>query len=548
VLYQHISIVRISLDKTPDTTLSSEATYVRSFTSQSVIDREIEALLAKVAALRTRRNELASISRLPLEALTLILVSCLPALEDYRVLPPYVSVKGFPFMRVCRYWRHIALSCPLLWCTIPCKVLPITREFLAKSKNAPLSIAAFSGPVAAMTEALGQLYRARELHLEASADVINKNTKNLSQPAPLLVSCSITGRGMSFSNIRLPHRFLGLQAPNLRRLQLSGIAFDWEIVTNPQIVGRLSYFELGEINADGRPSLPQMIAALRAMPSLNKLVLSAESLPIPFASRSSQLSISVALEQLTQLKLQGCMQNVSALLEVIKTPPTTALDFEVTDSSASGDFTALKGVLGSRFTNGVDGPSIRRLSYTVYSKKTEIAAYSCPQIPGVRECVLHLAISQPFYDVLSIHSAVSQKDVKIIELSAERSSEEHIRRILVGCDAASELHLTGQFTCITTLPLLLPRRYSPNDGNDICPALLPHLHTLRLSGANFSLHNPTHTLLCDILAQRARLPCVPLSVNIINCRNVNEEVIRALRTIAGEREIAWDEYVAMDRM
>jgi hypothetical protein len=89
--------------------------------------------------LRSRRNELLLIFRLPTEILVTVFKN---VEEDHRLdesassdVPPCVVVS-----RVCRYWRSVAYACPALWTHIRSTNPHLVVIMLEKSRNLPLVV------------------------------------------------------------------------------------------------------------------------------------------------------------------------------------------------------------------------------------------------------------------------------------------------------------------------------------------------------------------------------------------------------------------------
>ena len=82
---------------------------------RSSIDREIARLKESIRALKSPRNELSPISRLPAE----ILCNIFSLIED-NIFSSGRSPKSWTnFSRVSQHWRSTALSAPELWSKIP---------------------------------------------------------------------------------------------------------------------------------------------------------------------------------------------------------------------------------------------------------------------------------------------------------------------------------------------------------------------------------------------------------------------------------------------
>ena len=99
---------------------------------RSVIDRDIARLEESIRALKSRRNELSPISRLPAEILCKIFSL---NIDIYRSPRSWTN-----YSRVSQHWRSLALSAPELWTNIPVDYHRWAQEMLIRSKMAKLTI------------------------------------------------------------------------------------------------------------------------------------------------------------------------------------------------------------------------------------------------------------------------------------------------------------------------------------------------------------------------------------------------------------------------
>ena len=112
--------------------------------ARSIIDQKIarleESVRESIRALKSRRNELSPISRLPTEILCNIFKF---SLTDYPRPETWTN-----FNQVSQHWRSSALSAPELWTNIILSYPRWTQEMLKRSKKAKLTLrSGFSGRV-----------------------------------------------------------------------------------------------------------------------------------------------------------------------------------------------------------------------------------------------------------------------------------------------------------------------------------------------------------------------------------------------------------------
>ena len=102
----------------------------------SIIVRNIARLEETIRALKSRRNELSPISRLPTEILCNIF-KLQVTLNDWDIPRPD---SWNNFSQVSRHWRSLALSAPELWTDIILSYPRWTHEMLKRSIKAKLTI------------------------------------------------------------------------------------------------------------------------------------------------------------------------------------------------------------------------------------------------------------------------------------------------------------------------------------------------------------------------------------------------------------------------
>ncbi|TFK68403.1 hypothetical protein BDN72DRAFT_769361, partial [Pluteus cervinus] len=103
------------------------------------IDQEIKALEERLLVLRTTRNRLAPISRIPVEIFGKIFLFA----RDSSMPEPSAGGRiVLAISRVSRHWREMALGDPSLWSRIDFTQLDGVQAFLQRSCNARISFQA----------------------------------------------------------------------------------------------------------------------------------------------------------------------------------------------------------------------------------------------------------------------------------------------------------------------------------------------------------------------------------------------------------------------
>lgn len=205
--------------------------------AQTDIDREIRRLNSQICSLKSRRNSLCPVSRLPSEVLSevfLVFAEQLQAQERFKVDFKWITVA-----HVCRLWRDIALQHGRLWGKIDMTRPDRSRVFADRSKGAPLAIReSFTGSLAELPLPFTDpSYRYRELHLRAKEGQLGPNVVQvLNSPihAPVLESLVLEVSD-NYPEYTLPPTIFDYKAPALTRLQLQNVRFEWPASLFPSL-------------------------------------------------------------------------------------------------------------------------------------------------------------------------------------------------------------------------------------------------------------------------------------------------------------------------
>ncbi|KAF5325441.1 hypothetical protein D9619_010042 [Psilocybe cf. subviscida] len=253
--------------------------------AQLLIDEEIAELTARmqqeaVQLLKTHRNELAPVSKLPDE----ILLHIFLIFQDATDLHPK---HWHQIMHVCRYWRHLAIGSPSLWTRLhilPHALIPLMLE---RSQSTPLEVGLLSltpkESITTLATILHKIKHIRVLHFHLMPpnflEMVDNILAGLDQDweatlLELLMVDIITSSGPDAGPVKLatdvfrPTRLL-------RRLSLFGGYFDWGVLPLPNLTHLdLSTASLGEVSGE------QFMETLRHMPYLKALKISWEDIDL----------------------------------------------------------------------------------------------------------------------------------------------------------------------------------------------------------------------------------------------------------------------------
>ncbi|KAI0311244.1 hypothetical protein OF83DRAFT_1151684 [Amylostereum chailletii] len=346
--------------------------------SRRDVDRELAAVYDVLCAFKTRRNALASISRLPPEVLSRIFsihaINQPPGSDNYvwddkdeEADPPSMSQVQLGWItvtHVCRHWRQLALDQPCLWTEI-CFALGNrwVEEMLVRSRAAPIvferdippalsprnaqhAVPADAGtrpPPDEKTMLAGHMSHIQQLKLRAPYATMQRLVKSFTGPAPLLEGLSLTSLA-SIEALTLPFALFATHTPRLRRVLLNGFRFLWSSslfhglehlhVTSPV---NLSNPASGappqpgsgpdavapETADSASTTLSRFLDVLRNLPHLQSLVLK-NCLPDRLDPPGDVPA--APLPHLSLLGLEGTVHDCTRLLRHLVLPSSTALD------------------------------------------------------------------------------------------------------------------------------------------------------------------------------------------------------------------------------
>ncbi|KAF5357691.1 hypothetical protein D9758_007487 [Tetrapyrgos nigripes] len=277
------------------------------------VEKHVE--LDELTKLKTRRNELVPISRLPEELLSKFFKLCVRPKKNYYA-PMFHRWSWTKVSHICKHWRNVALGCPALWGCLDLTTPTWIPEMLRRSQMAPLVIN------------MPQLLILKP----KSADAIKTLEKALGelemlQAAPLLhtlqLSAKETGDWFAESEciVVLPLDFLGGHTPSLRHVDLQDFHIPWD----SSVFRNLTSLKIIHKSTDHAPSLQQLTEILSRMPaSLETLELERV---LSLANSTTTIKV-VQLPRLRSIRLDGDVVSCANLLERISFPSTTTMEFD----------------------------------------------------------------------------------------------------------------------------------------------------------------------------------------------------------------------------
>jgi len=305
---------------------------------RKAIDDEIKAYEQVIQELKSRRNALAPISRLPPETLAEIFSLLSPSADDSEDVP---YLEWIRVTHVCHRWREIALSSPYLWNYISFTEMTLAGipEILARAKTSPLHFEAYRiTPLRkAWFNAFGRQLEAHISHIRhlRISGEFQTVLERLVSPAPALVSLTLTNRSDPYtSGCIIPNSLFNGTAPMLTRLKLIGYSIG---LKSPLLKG-LQTLEILGPPARAVLTLEEWLAALNEMSQLKTLVLHtatpAVSIDNPLISEPHR---TVTLPSLTHLNITVSAKGCALVLAHLVLPALISLHVTSESQSRDGD-------------------------------------------------------------------------------------------------------------------------------------------------------------------------------------------------------------------
>ena len=290
---------------------------------RQAIDDEIISLELSIRVLKSRRNALAPISRLPPETLAAI----------FSFLSPSTNKEAFHLKWICvshvsRQWRETALNYPRLWSHIKLsKPVPAAiAEILSRAKMAPLDLevdfSRWKGEQINAFERQLNAHISHTRHLKVSGHL--PSFKQLVSSAPTLESLFLSNRVGLFDDsdpATIPNNLFNCTTPSLTSLELELCNISWK---SPLLKG-LQTLNIFCPSEEARPKLEDWLDALNEMPKLAILSLHDASPVAPLAPLILTSSRTVTLPSLTKFHIATSAKDCALALAHLVMPALTSL-------------------------------------------------------------------------------------------------------------------------------------------------------------------------------------------------------------------------------
>lgn len=347
-----------------------------AFNSSTQVDALLSRLEKTHRRLRSVRNALLPVFRLPVEVLSSIFTYLLETPKDLFTTPRSRDVLWAT--HVCRHWRQVALDCSALWTRIQvqCTHPDWTAEMLRRSKRSSVSLRAKiydppSHTIRAVQLVLAQMGQVDEMHLSGDSKSIASLLDGVTMAAPRLTSLIVTNANWRAHAdiLRLNPSFLGGGAPLLQRLELQKCSVDWDAPLFQ------TFSNIRTLQVDGaaarQSTLPQFLHVLETAHQLEKLHLAGVIPTTP--GPATFIEQTIPLNQLRRLFLGGTTSDVAALLSHITVPHTCSLSLRCVSSDKPDETTLLSDALSAHLSSA-GRPAIRALHASLDAVHMHICA------------------------------------------------------------------------------------------------------------------------------------------------------------------------------
>jgi len=533
--------------------------------ARSIIDRDIARLEESIRALKSRRNELSPISRLPPE----ILCSIFSFIEDRTIGQHRRPESWINFSRVSQQWRLLALSAPELWTNIPFKYPRWAEEMLARSKMARLTIqvdlayqSTNSRVLNPIRSCLSQMMRLGEINISAATGLTLENLfQDIPKSAPQLHTLRITSPPTSLltapSAFTIQEHLLSdterLQCVHLVKCK---IGWDSRLLTG---LTRLTLHDTLKDNANS--SIIQVLHALQRMPALTNLDLE-DSIPHDPGELSTYPVIDLPCLQV--LRISSGVGPMTVALRHITFPSKAVLNLICKETQSTQiNFSAFLSVLAAKFLSSLvirslslqdlDATAIGNgLKFLVWSTAAvqHFFRYSYRPVPPCLELVLTWPISPPphrhqnFAKALTAtFDAMSLRALTQLQLSTSHHFEYKTWIKTFGKLPLVERVHVASYTAHSFLSALVHKTKAADKSIAAYRTVsFPKLRYICLDGTDFSATSPGSIsvgMLMNCLMERYERNAEVQELCLEDCFNLTEIEVEGLRDIVVHVE--WDE-------
>ncbi|GLB41913.1 hypothetical protein LshimejAT787_1005130 [Lyophyllum shimeji] len=336
--------------------------------TRGLIDQEMQRLENSIRLLKSRRNILAPISRLPPEMLAKIFAHRVAECAESPNLLEWIRVS-----HVSRHWRAVALDCPSLWGNLVFTRPKWSEEMLKRSKMASLVVKADLTCITprifeAVRLALLHGSRIHDLQLRAASATLDRLlAADLSLEMPMIRSLSLSvprvARFGTDEGFTIPTTILNGPTPYLKRLELQKCNISWD----SSLLRGLTHLTIRDVTASARPTTQQLMDALERMPGLQVFDFQ-DALPLSPQTEAVHPPPDriIHLPQLIHLSIASTVPECVNLVSRITIPASARVHLSCSGTEATGsDFSGIMKIISnprcSSCPDEIDSPPERKI-------------------------------------------------------------------------------------------------------------------------------------------------------------------------------------------
>ncbi|KAF8492736.1 hypothetical protein F5888DRAFT_869736 [Russula emetica] len=349
-------------------------------TSPESMDDEINSFEESTRALKSRQNELVSISRLPPETLASIFFFL--SLSTWH--NETGSMAWIRVARVCRLWRETALNHTRFWSHINLtKLTPVgMAEILARAKTVPLNLEAdatkWSAEQIVAFEKQLETHISHTRHLSISGGHLPTLLEKLVFSAPILEFLFLSPKSPLSSSPQaiIPDNLFNRTTPSLTNLELESCDIIW---MSPLLKG-LRSLQILKLSTEARPKLEDWLDALNEMPQLEELSLQSATPLAPLTGPLiSEHSRSATLPSITRFYISDSSKECVVAVAHLVLPALTRLHVDVESKDWNGEDVRLVIPYVARNVCGIqDIEPLRNILFSGEGKRAEVVAWTMP--------------------------------------------------------------------------------------------------------------------------------------------------------------------------
>jgi len=455
---------------------SSAAVGAASLDACRVIDNEIEDLYARIRARKLDRNNLAPISKIPVELLSYIFsLVQRKCRRESRGNLDWVVVT-----HICQRWRNIALDNPTLWVYVPSHRPNWIPEMTRRSKSAMLKIKLNAQSFSPSRFSALQTFLAAHLPRVRSISVYPPFPpeillQRLFQDLPARSTRCLEHLNLQYplgyphtSNPTLFVDKVLMDSPCLKKLKTFG-ALDWSLKILTNLTHLILYHD-GRTVVGGPPTQSEFLNALARMPALRILHLHNVPLPAPTEEFPSKPSNIVHMSQLQSILLSASAPTVCNIFRHISLPEGTRCQLTLIISNAS-DVAPIAALFSGPYTStnvAMQWPHARSLKVSMEEDYAQLTAWS----HSSQNTIFHNEL--PDYTDSSVNLELCWSELPI---STPNREEIIARAILAMCSALP-------FRSLTTLVIFSEMELAGINAESLAEAFgrQPEAHSLSVEG------------------------------------------------------------------